>query len=118
MELAGLEPATSWVRFKSAPAANPLPERLSGHCRARKSLRYPTLIRGFWGWNALHPQNDRAVAALPHPCALREHALGQPPLSDLVQSARVRLGSGRARIRAEEGARPVTHSRRQQDSLP
>ncbi len=30
MELAGLEPATSWVRFKSAAAPNPHHEQVSG----------------------------------------------------------------------------------------
>jgi hypothetical protein len=59
MELAGLEPATSWVRFKSTRLPIPLPERDSGRARAPKPLGYPALLRGFWGWNALHPRNDQ-----------------------------------------------------------
>jgi DNA-binding CsgD family transcriptional regulator len=35
MELAGLEPATSWVRFKSATARDPHHERVSGHSSSR-----------------------------------------------------------------------------------
>jgi hypothetical protein len=30
MELAGLEPATSWVRFRGAAFANPLQKRVPG----------------------------------------------------------------------------------------
>src|SRR5213080_4183477 len=97
MELAGLEPATSWVRFKSAPAANPLPERLSGHSRARKSLRYPTLIRGFWGWSALHPQNDRgrrrAAASMRIAGARAWSAAALGPRRE--RSSRVRSGHAR-----------------------
>src|SRR5207249_3563785 len=89
MGLGGPEPPPPPGRFKSAPAATPLPHPLPRPSHARTATRNPTLIRGFWGWGALHPQNDRAVAALPHPCALREHALGQPPLSDLVASDRL-----------------------------
>jgi hypothetical protein len=35
MELAGLEPATSWVRFKSAAARDPHHERVSGYSSSR-----------------------------------------------------------------------------------
>jgi hypothetical protein len=46
-------------RFKSPPSRNLLPEQLSGHSRARKIPPIPrAVIRGLWGWNALHPQND------------------------------------------------------------
>jgi hypothetical protein len=61
MELAGLEPATSWVRSKSAAAPNPHHERVSGHSSGAEPLGYPALTRGFWGWNALHPQNGGLV---------------------------------------------------------
>jgi hypothetical protein len=57
MELAGLEPATSWVRFKSAAGRNPHHERVSGHSSSPKPLGNPTFTRGFWGWDALYPQN-------------------------------------------------------------
>jgi hypothetical protein len=39
-----LEQTTSGVRFKSPPSRTPLSERLSGHSRARKSLRYPARL--------------------------------------------------------------------------
>jgi hypothetical protein len=60
MELAGLEPATSWVRFKSTATANPHHKRLSGRSVGEKPLGYPALTQGFWGWNTLHPQYGRA----------------------------------------------------------
>jgi hypothetical protein len=49
MELAGLEPATSWVRFRSAALTNPHHERVSGQSSGSKPLGYPALTRGFWG---------------------------------------------------------------------
>ena len=62
MELAGLEPATSWVRFKSAALANLLHKRVSGQSIGAEPRGYPALTRGFWGWDPLHPQNDWAWA--------------------------------------------------------
>jgi hypothetical protein len=64
MELAGLEPATSWVRFKSATARDPHHERVSGHSSSRNPLGYPTLTRGFWGWDALYPQDGALVLSV------------------------------------------------------
>jgi hypothetical protein len=49
MELAGLEPATSWVRFKSTATANALHKRVSGQSSGAGPLGYPALTRGFWG---------------------------------------------------------------------
>jgi hypothetical protein len=49
MELAGLEPATSWVRFRSATSANPLQKRVSARSAGVKPLGYPALTQGFWG---------------------------------------------------------------------
>jgi hypothetical protein len=45
--LAGLEPATSWVRFKSAATSNQHHERVSGQSSGSKPLGYPALTRGF-----------------------------------------------------------------------
>jgi hypothetical protein len=56
MELAGLEPATSWVRFKSTATPNPLHKRVSSHLAGAEPLGYPALTRGFWGWEELYPQ--------------------------------------------------------------
>ena len=61
--LAGLESSISWVRFKSSPALNPLRKRVSADSSGRRPLGYPALVRGFWGWDALHPQNDRRLPA-------------------------------------------------------
>jgi hypothetical protein len=49
MELAGLEPATSWVRFKSAAAWNPHHERVSDQSSGGEPLGYLAVARGFWG---------------------------------------------------------------------
>jgi hypothetical protein len=49
MELAGLEPATSWVRFRSAVSPNPLHKRASARPDDMKPFGYPALARGFWG---------------------------------------------------------------------
>jgi hypothetical protein len=61
MELAGLEPATSWVRFKSTTTPNPHHERVSGQPSRAEPPGYPALPRRFWGWDARHPQNDRPL---------------------------------------------------------
>jgi hypothetical protein len=61
MELAGLEPATSWVRFKSTATPKPLRERGSGQSSSPKPLGNPMFSRGFWGWDALYPQNGGPV---------------------------------------------------------
>jgi hypothetical protein len=61
MELAGLEPATSWVRFRSAASPNPLHKRVSGQSSGAKPLGYPALTQGFWGSEELHPQNERTL---------------------------------------------------------
>jgi hypothetical protein len=89
MELAGLEPATSWVRFKSTRTANPLQERRSGDARARKPLGYPALVRGFWGWDALHPPKR------PAPSPLREASTSRPPpgSTGLAIAPRARAGA-------------------------
>jgi hypothetical protein len=63
MELAGLEPATSWVRSRSAASPNPLQKRVSGHFAGAKPLGYPAVALGFWGWGALHPQKGGAPRA-------------------------------------------------------
>jgi CheY-like chemotaxis protein len=49
MELAGLEPATSWVRSRSTAVPKPLQKRVSGQSSAPQPLGYPALTRGFWG---------------------------------------------------------------------
>jgi hypothetical protein len=61
MELVGLEPTTSWVRFKSTTTPNQHHERFSGQPSRAEPLGYPALPRGFWGWGARHPQNDRPL---------------------------------------------------------
>ena len=67
MELVGLEPTTSWVRFKSAAWRNPLYKRVSGQSSRTEPLGYPALVRGFWGWDPLHPQNEPRLRAS-RPC--------------------------------------------------
>jgi hypothetical protein len=57
MELAGLEPATSWVRFKSAALEKPLHKRVYGQSNSAEPLGYPGVTQGFWGWEELDPQN-------------------------------------------------------------
>jgi hypothetical protein len=47
MELAGLEPATSWVRSRRATSANPLHKRVSAGLAGLKPLDTPRLPGGF-----------------------------------------------------------------------
>jgi hypothetical protein len=48
--------------------ANPASEANFSPFQSTTSLGYPAIIRGFWGWDELHPQNDehasRAAAEL------------------------------------------------------
>ena len=63
MELAGLEPATSWVRSKSPPSANPLQERDSGRSRAPNPSDAPRLSGGFGDGTRLIPKTTGTLPA-------------------------------------------------------
>jgi hypothetical protein len=63
MELAGLEPATSWVRFKSAAARNPHHERVSGQSSRVDPSDTPRLPRGFGDGTRAIPKTDWLLGA-------------------------------------------------------
>jgi hypothetical protein len=73
MELAGLEPATSWVRFRSAASPNPLQKRVSGFSPVQNPSDTPRLPWGFGDGTRSNPKTEGACTAL----VLRPLALAQ-----------------------------------------
>jgi hypothetical protein len=70
MELAGLEPATSWVRFRRAASGNPLQKWVSGQSIGAEPLGYPSLTRGrFYDEAAVYDQT--VTRGLPEEAAVR-----------------------------------------------
>jgi hypothetical protein len=66
MELAGLEPATSWVRFRSAPSLNPLHKRVSGPVQRCRTPRIPRACPGVLGMErAPSPKTAGALSSEP-----------------------------------------------------
>jgi hypothetical protein len=97
MELAELEPATSWVRFRSETSANPLHKRFSAGSAGMKPLGYPALARGFWGERLSIPKNDlRCSVPLQGDCGragqserwpVTPEVAGSSPVAPVSQSA-------------------------------
>jgi hypothetical protein len=63
MELAGLEPATSWVRFRSTTLANPLHKRVFGRSGGVQPLDTPRLPGGFGDGTRSIPKTESLLGA-------------------------------------------------------